>query len=203
MTSTTRRPASIIACFAALCVCLASCSAKTKDAQAAAGTSKADVTAAAASDAPAPASAPVDGAAPASNTAPAHGSIDPCSLLTDAEASTALGGPAAHKLADPKTGIGGADLPVTENRCSYNLITSDQTGHEIYIGVFDGANREYFDETANDSDHSAVPGLGDSATADAQVDVFVFSKGTMIEVYGSLGDGDQLQQIAKLAIAKL
>ncbi|HEY5200066.1 MAG TPA: hypothetical protein VIJ31_04080 [Acidothermaceae bacterium] len=203
MTATTRRPASIAVGFAALCVCLASCSAKSNNAQASAGTSKADVTAAAASDATAQASASADGSTPADGAAPAHGSIDPCSLLTDAEASTALGGPAAHKVADPKAGIGGADLPVTENLCSYNLITSDQTGHEIYIGVFDGANRKYFDETANDSDHSAVPGLGDSATADAQIDVFVFSKGTMLEIYGSLGDGDQLQQIAKLAIAKL
>lgn len=197
MTRTNRRPASIVIGFAALCVCLASCSAKSNNAQAAAGTSGADATAAAATD------ATVQASAPANSAAPAHGSIDPCSLLTDSEASTALGGPAEHKVADPKTGIGGVDLPVTENRCSYNLVTSDQSGHEIYIGVFDGANRQYFDETANDSDHSAVPGLGDSATADSHTDVFVFSKGTMLEIYGSLGDGDQLQQIAKLAIAKL
>lgn len=197
MTTTTRRPASFVIGLAAVCVCLVSCSAKSSNTQASAGTPKAAATAAAASDAPADGSTPADGAAPA------HGSIDPCSLLTDAEASAALGGPAAHVLADPKTGIGGVDLPVTENRCSYHLITSDQTGHEIYIGVYDGANRKYFDETANDSDHSAVPGLGDSATADAQIDVFVFSQGTMLEVYGSLGDGDGLQQIAKLAIAKL
>jgi hypothetical protein len=192
MTRTTRRPTSIVIGFAALCVCLVSCSAKSSNTQASAGTTKAGESAAATSDAPA-----------ADSAAPAHGSVDPCSLLTDSEASTALGGPAAHAVADPKTDIGGIDLPVTENLCSYNLITSDQTGHEIHVGVFDGANRTYFDETANDSDHSAVPGLGDSATADAQIDVFVFSKGTMIEVYGSLGDGDQLQQIAKLAIAKL
>jgi hypothetical protein len=195
MTSTTRRPAGIFLGIASLCVCLVSCSAKSNNAQA--GTPKAGVSAAAT------ASTSTDGSAPAHSAAPARGAIDPCSLLTDSEASTALGGPAAHQLADPKTGIGGVDLPVTENRCSYNLITSDQTGHEIYVGVFDGANRKYFDETANDSDHSAVPGLGDSATADAQIDVFVFSKGTMLEIYGSLGDGDGLQQIAKLAIAKL
>ena len=183
--------------FVALCVCLASCSAKSNKAQAAAGTSGADATAAAASD------ATVQASAPAHSAAAVHPSIDPCSLLTDSEAGIALGGKAAHELADPKTDIGGVDLPVTENLCSYNLVTSDQSGHEIYIGVFDGANRKYFDETANDSDHSALPGLGDSATVNGHSEVFVFSKGTMIEVYGSLGDGDQLQQIAKLAIAKL
>jgi hypothetical protein len=197
MTPTTRRPASFVIGLAALCVCLVSCSAKSSNTQASAGTPKAGETAAAASDAPAPASAPTNSAGPV------HGSIDPCSLLTDAEAGIALGGKAAHELADPKTDIGGVDLPVTENLCSYNLVTSDQSGHEIYIGVFDGANRKYFDETANDSDHSALPGLGDSATVDGHSEVFVFSKGTMLEIYGSLGDGDQLQQIAKLAIAKL
>jgi hypothetical protein len=197
MTCTTRRPASIVIGFAALCVCLASCSAKNSKTEASAGTPKAGATAAAASDATAQASAP------ANSEAPVHGSLDPCSLLTDAEAGIALGGKAAHELADPKTDIGGVDLPVTENICSYNLVTSDQTGHDIYVGVFDGANRKYFDETANDSDHSAVPGLGDSATVENHTDVFVFSKGTMIQVYGSLGDGDELQQIAKLVIAKL
>ena len=195
MTSTTRRPASFVVGFAALCVCLASCSAKSNNANASAGTSKADATAAAASDATAQ--------APADSAKPVRASIDPCSLLTDTEAGTALGGKAVHDLADPKTDIGPPGLPVTENRCSYNLVTGDGSGHEIYIGVFDGANRDYFDQTAVDSDHSAVPGLGDSATVENHSDVFVFSKGTMIEVYGSLGDGDQLQQIAKLAIAKL
>lgn len=197
MTRTNRRPPSIVVGFAALCVCLASCSAKSNNAQAAAGTSGADATAAAATD------ATVQASAPANSVAPVHGSVDPCSLLTDGEAGIALGGKAAHELADPKTDIGGVDLPVTENICSYNLVTSDQSGHDIYIGVFDGANRKYFDETANDSDHSAVPGLGESATVENHTDVLVFSKGTMIQVYGSLGDGDQLQQIAKLAIAKL
>jgi hypothetical protein len=197
MTRTTRRPAGFVVAFAALCVCLASCSAKSKEAQASAGTPKAGETAAAASD------APVQASAPANSAAPVHGSIDPCSLLTDAEAGIALGGKAAHELADPKTDIGGVDLPVTENLCSYNLVTSDQSGHEIYIGVFDGANRKYFDQNAIDSDHSALAGLGDAASVNGHSEVFVFSKGTMIEVYGSLGDGDQLQQIAKLAIAKL
>jgi hypothetical protein len=193
-TSTARRSIGLLGAVAALCVGLVACSAKSSTTQASGGTPTAG------------ASAPAgDSAAPADSTAPAAkgAAIDPCRLLTDSEASTALGGPAAHAVADPKTGIGGIDLPVTENLCSYNLITSDQTGHEIYVGVFDGANRKYFDETANDSDHSAVPGLGDSATADAQIDVFVFSKGTMLEIYGSLGDSDGLQQIARLAIAKL
>ncbi len=202
MTFTNRRPASFIVGFAALCVCLASCSAKSNNANASAGTSKADATAAAASDATAQAGAPVDSAAPADSAKPVRASIDPCSLLTDSEAGIALGGKAEHDLADPKTDIGGVDLPVTENLCSYNLVTSDQSGHDIYVGVFDGANRTYFDETANDSDHSALPGLGDAATAAGQHEFYVFSKGSMVEVYGSL-DGNGLQKVAELVVAKL
>jgi hypothetical protein len=195
MTSATRRPASFVVGFAALCVCLASCSAKSSNAQASGGTTKAGASAPAAASDPAQASAPADSAAPA------HGTVDPCSLLTDSEASTALGGPAAHVVVAARDAGNGSGLKVTENRCNYNLITSDQSGNNIYVDVFNGANREYFDETADNSDHSALPGLGDSATA-AQNEVYVFSKGTMLLIYGSL-DGDGIQNVAKLAIAKL
>ena len=178
-----------------LCVCVASCSAKSNNAKS--GTPTAAPTAAAASNAAA------GDSAPANSAAPARGAVDPCTLLSDSEASTALGGPAKHATVAPRDGANGSGLVVTENRCTYDLITSDQSGHDIYVSVYNGANREYFDETAKDSDHTAVPGLGDSATATAHNDVFVFSKGTMLEIYGSLGDGDGLQQIARLAIAKL
>jgi hypothetical protein len=127
--------------------------------------------------------------------------IDPCSLLTDGEASTALGGPAKHVVVAARDAGNGSGLKVTENRCNYDLIASDQSGHDIYVDVFNGANRDYFDQTADNSDHSALPGLGDAATA-AQNEVYVFSKGTMLLVYGSL-DGDGIQKIAKLTISKL
>lgn len=139
--------------------------------------------------------------APAADSAAAGQAPDPCSLLTDAEASTALGGPATHKAGGSRDASNGNGVVVTENRCQWDLITSDQSGHDIWIGVYAGGNRAYYDDAAND--HStAIPGLGDAATGDS-VHVWVFSKGTTLQIYGSLAAADGLQQIAAVAIAKL
>jgi hypothetical protein len=125
---------------------------------------------------------------------------DPCDLITDAEASAALGGPAQHKTVEPKDASAGG-VVVTETGCSFDLITSDQSGHGFVIAVYAGAGRQYFDGVRT-SDMPAVTGLGDAAIGNSQ-EVDVFSKSTMFKVYGSLGATDGLQQIARLAIVKL
>lgn len=127
--------------------------------------------------------------------------IDPCSLLTDAEAGIALGGPASHQSVPAKDATI-AQATVTENRCSYELVTSDQLGHQIYLAVFDGADRRYYDQTSDSHNFNPIQGLGDAATGSAN-EVHVFSKGVALEIYGSVPAADGLQHVAALAIAKL
>jgi hypothetical protein len=130
---------------------------------------------------------------------------DPCSLLTIAEASAALGGPAASKVEATKDATLYPDLKVTEKTCSFALITSDQLGHDIYVSVYEAVDLNYFSQATGHS--PAIAGLGDAAFGDAR-EVFVFSKGTMVHVYGSLPNNegtaaDGIEKIARLAIAKL
>ena len=136
---------------------------------------------------------------PAATPEPA---VDPCTLLTPAEAATLLGGPAQHK-ADPPTVIAqGNGLDVTGHTCAYDLITSDQSGHEIRIEIESGATRSYFDQDIQPADETPIPGLGDAAFGSSN-HVKVFSNNTMIQIYGSLPAADGLQQGARLVIAKL
>lgn len=169
--------------------------------------------AACSSDSPktgAPASAShTDGAAPSSEPASslaapgANGrSVDPCTLLTPAEAASLLGGPAQHKADPPKVIVQANGLDVTGHTCDYSLVTSDQLGHDIRIEVEAGATRSYFDQDIQPSDETAISGLGDVAFGSSN-HVKVFSKNTMLQVYGSLAAADGLQQAARLAIAKL
>lgn len=128
--------------------------------------------------------------------------VDPCTLLTPAEAASLLGGPAQHRADPPKVVVKGNGLDVTGYTCAYSLVTSDQLGHEIRIEVEAGATRSFFDQDIQSGDGAPIPGLGDAAYGSSS-DVKVFSKNTMIQVYGSLDAADGLQQVARLAIAKL
>jgi hypothetical protein len=146
---------------------------------------------------------PTSAAAPPTATATAP--ADPCSLLTIAEASAALGGPAASKPEGSKDATLYPDLKVTQETCSFRLITSDQLGHDIYISVYGAADQNYFSQATGHA--PAIAGLGDGANGDAR-HVFVFSKGTMLQIYGSLPNNegptaDGIEKIARLAIAKL
>jgi hypothetical protein len=131
-------------------------------------------------------------------TGAAAAAPDPCSLLTIPEASSALGGPAVAKIghSTDRTATG---VKVTEKTCEWDLVTSDQMGHDIWVGVFGGADRNYFDQMANGP---AIPGLGEAAKGTNR-EVFAFRKGSMIVVYGSVLADDGLQTLARLAIAKL
>jgi hypothetical protein len=167
-----------------LCIGLTGCS----------GTGTTAATAAATGHRTAPAAA-----APA---APARRVIDPCTLLTPAEAASLLGGATQHSADPPKVVAQGNGLDVTGHTCEYRLVTSDQSGHDIRIEVEAGATRSYFDQDTESGDGAPVSGLGDAAHGTSR-DLTVFSKNTMIQVYGSLGAADGLEQAAQLAIAKL
>lgn len=148
---------------------------------------------------------PAAGSANAPPSATATAPADPCSLLTIAEASTALGGPAASNPEGSKDATLYPDLKVTEKTCSFRLITSDQLGHDIYISVYGGADQNYFSQATGHA--PAIAGLGEGANGDAR-HVFVFSKGTMLQIYGSLPNNegptaDGIEKLARLAIAKL
>ena len=68
--------------------------------------------------------------------------------------------------------------------------------------VYAGADRSYFDQSGSASDFPPISGLGDAAKGSA-IDVKVFSGTTMIEIYGSVAAPTGLQDIARLAIARL
>ena len=182
MTTTRRRTAAGL--IAAGCVLLSACNSGTK----AEGTTAVQANASTAAE-------------PSSDGKKAAATIDPCGLLTDAEAGSALGGPASHQSVEAKDATV-AQAKVTENSCSYELITSDQLGHQIYLGVFNGADRRYYDQTSDSHAFTAIPKLGDAATGNAN-EVHVFSKGVALEIYGSVPAADGLQRVAALAIAKL
>ncbi len=136
----------------------------------------------------------------AESPAPAAAAPDPCSLISDTEAGTLLGGPASHKAGGSRDASNGSGVVVTENRCEWNLITSDQLGHDLWVAVYAGADRAYFNDAVT---HEApIPGLGDAATGDS-IHVRVIAKGTVLQIYGSLPGSNGLQQAAALAIAKL
>jgi hypothetical protein len=107
-----------------------------------------------------------------------------------------------HEANPSRDASNGSGVVVTEKGCHYTLITSDQSGHGIQVAVYAGADRQYFDGEAIRFGPPAIPGLGDAASGDA-IHVFVFAKGTMLQIYGSLAPDDGLQQVARLAIAKL
>ena len=89
---------------------------------------------------------------------------------------------------------------VTENRCQWDLITSDQLGHDLWVAVYAGADRAYFDNAiAHDP---TIQGLGDAANGTTN-HVYVISKGIVLQIYGSLPASDGLRQAAAIAIGKL
>jgi hypothetical protein len=139
-----------------------------------------------------------------SATAPAAKAPDACSLLTDAEAGAALGGTAHHidKGSKDAYATNSNDVKITEALCNYELVTSNQLGHDIYVAVYANAERSFFDQTGTKTDNPVIAGLGDAAKGLSN-HVYVFSKGTMIQIYGSLGSETGLQDIARIAIAKL
>jgi hypothetical protein len=142
----------------------------------------------------------LDSGAPAADATAAATAPDPCSLITDAEAGTLFGGPAAHKAGGSSDASNGSGVVVTENLCEWNLITSDQLGHDLWVAVYAGADRAYFNDAV--THETPIPGLGDAATGDS-IHVYVISKGTVLQIYGSLPASDGLQQAAAIAIGKL
>lgn len=134
--------------------------------------------------------------------APATQAVGPCSLLTDVEAGAALGGPAHHAEKDPTDASNGNGVTVTERRCEYNLITSDQLGHDIWVAVYNGADREYYNETGSTNENTLIAGIGDAAKRNGSV-VYAFSIGTMMEIYGSVVTTSSLADVTRLAVAHL
>jgi hypothetical protein len=127
---------------------------------------------------------------------------DPCGLLTDAEAATMLGGPSVHVAKGSKAASNGNAVTVTEHSCEWDLVTSDQLGHDLWIAVYTGADRRYFDQTGTSTDNAPISGIGDAAKGSSN-HVYAFGNATMIQVYGSVVPVDGLQQVANLALAKL
>jgi hypothetical protein len=132
---------------------------------------------------------------------PAAHAPDPCSLLTDTQASSVLGGAATHHAEDPRDASNGSGVTVTDVTCTYELITSDQLGHNIKITVYGGADRAYFDDKV--THEPVISGLADAAAGNPTDHIFVISKGTVLQIYGSVASADGLQQVAQDAIANL
>ena len=141
----------------------------------------------------------LDSGAPAAATAAAS-APDPCSLITDAEAATLFGGPVNHKAGGSRDASNGSGVVVTENRCQWDLITSDQLGHDLWVAVYAGADRAYFDDAVTND--TPIPGLGDAAAGSSN-HVYVIGKGIVLQIYGSLPASDGLRQAAAIAIGKL
>ncbi len=144
---------------------------------------------------------PLDSTVPGAVSSPASTAPDPCSLLTDAQANRAFGGPTAHKAGKSKDASIISGSTVTETLCEWDLVTSDQLGHDLWIAVYAGADRNYFNNTVDGK--TAIPGLGDAAAGDSNVYVYVFSKGTVLQLYGSLPGTDSIQAVAAVAITNL
>jgi len=123
-------------------------------------------------------------------------------VITDADAAAVLGGPVKHEDEGSSDASNGNGVKVTEGRCSYVKITSDQLGHQLYIAVYANADREYFNQTGTKTGNGVIAGLGDAAKGTETNHIYVFSKGTMLQLYGSL-DGAGLMNIARVAVAKL
>ena len=151
-------------------------------------------------------SAFITDSAPASGStqpaAPATDAVDPCSLLTDTEAGAALGGPAHHVERDPSDASNGNGVTVTERHCEYTRIIGDQSGHDIWVGVYNGADREYYNETGSTNENTEIADIGDAAKGNS-INVYAFSSGTMIQVYGSVVTTSSLADLARLAVAHL
>lgn len=113
-----------------------------------------------------------------------------------------LGGPSAHVAKGTSNASNGNGVAVTSHRCEWDLVTSDQLGHDLWIAVYAGADREYFNETGTSTDNAPIAGIGDAAKGGSN-DVYAFGNATMIEVYGSVVPANGLQQVANLALAKL
>ncbi len=135
-------------------VAISGCSASTKSAAA-----TVTVTATATATVTAPASAPAVSAAPASAASSEVASlppvIDPCKLLTQAEASTLAG---AKLSAAVEAGAAG-----TQTLCQY---TSDPNGPTAQVEVIsgDGAKKELdIDRDTLGHKFTSVPGIGDEA----------------------------------------
>jgi hypothetical protein len=118
--------------------------------------------------------------------------------LTDAQANKAFGSPTSHKAGTSKDASIISGSVVTETLCEWDLVTSDQLGHDLWIAVYAGTDRNYFDQTVDGK--PAIPGLGDAAAGDSSRDLYVFSKGTVLQVYGSLPGTDSIQAVAAVAI---
>ncbi len=144
---------------------------------------------------------PLDSAASAAAASPASTAPDPCSLLTDAQANRAFGGPTSHKAGTSRDASIISGSVVTETSCEWNLVTSDQLGHDLWIAVYTGADRNYFNQTVDGK--TAIPGLGDGAAGDPNGDLYVFSKGTVLQLYGSLPGTESIQAVAAVAITNL
>lgn len=138
----------------------------------------------------------------AATQAAAGNAPDPCSLITDAEAATLFGGPATHKAGDSKDASNGNGVVVTENRCEYDEVKSSQLGYDLWVAVYAGADRAYFDDVSSPDDAPPIAGLGDAAKGTAD-NIYVISKGTVLELYGSLPTPDAFKQAVGVAISKL
>jgi hypothetical protein len=150
--------------------------------------------------------APIDTGSHAPGATASTNSQDPCSLITDAEAGTLFGGAATHKTGGSKDASNGSGVVVTENRCEWDLVKSDQLGHDLWVAVYAGADRAYFDDLVTHA--TPIPGLGEAAAGDPFAsggfsEIEVISKGTVIGIYGSLPTRDGIQHAAALAVAKL
>ena len=141
----------------------------------------------------------------ADSSGPAAAAPDPCSLITGAEAGTLLGGPATHKAGGSSDASNGSGVVVTKSLCEWDLVTSDQLGHDLWVAVYAGADRAYFSDKV--THETPIPGLGDAATGVGDAgdfrEVHVISHGTVIGIYGSLPASNGIQQAAGVAVANL
>lgn len=142
----------------------------------------------------------VDSGATATGATAAATAPDPCSLITDVETATLFGGPVAHKAGDSHDASNGSGVVVTEKTCEWSEITSSQHGYDLWVAVYNGADRAYFDDAA--THETPIPGLGDAATGDT-IHVRVISKGIVLQIYGSLPVSNGLQKATAIAIGKL
>ena len=150
--------------------------------------------------------APIDSGSPAPGATAVANAPDPCSLFTDAEAGTLLGGIATHKTGGSKDASNGSGVVVTQNRCEWDLVKSSGLGYDLWITVYAGADRAYFDDLV--THETPIPVLGEAAAgrpfeSGGFSEVEVISNGTLIGVYGSLPARDGIQQAAGIASAKL
>ena len=138
--------------------------------------------------------------APAAGATAATTAPDPCSLISDTEAGTLLGGPAKHQAGASRDASNGSGVVVTENRCEWNRITGSGLGYDLWVAVYAAADRAFYNDKV--THETPIPGLGDAAAGESD-HLFVISKGIVLQIYGSLPASDGMQQAAAVAIAKL